>query len=76
MQLNYAFSVFGDDEKQSQKGKKRKMNEEITEEDYEMVPRKISNLDTKKKMLLPIKTKHGVVKRSTDAGKYVVKFLQ
>ena len=48
-------------------GKKRKLDEkEDTEEDYERCPRK--QLPDNKKMMLPIKTKHGIVRRMVTKG--------
>ncbi|XP_052772376.1 nucleolar complex protein 3 homolog [Mya arenaria] len=63
---NVRDSVLGQENGSAKKGKKRKMNEVISEEDYEKLPRKQTLKEGNKKMMLPIKMKHGFVQRMIE----------
>ncbi|XP_053407293.1 nucleolar complex protein 3 homolog [Mercenaria mercenaria] len=57
--------LYNEDVKKSKKRKKSEENSE-DEEYYERLPRKVFSADGKKKMILPIKTIHGIVPQMVD----------
>jgi hypothetical protein len=66
------YRVLGNDD--NKRGRKRTKDEtDGDEEDYEQLPRKLTS--SAKKMMLPIKTKHGLIPQMIDDGKYNLSYL-
>ena len=66
--------ILGNDVENKQRKRKRNNLEEEddNEEDYERLPRKQAMKVKEKKMILPIKTKHGIVPQTVEYGNLTI----